>query len=515
MTSTITRQDPRYSLLRRGKNARWPATDADSVSRIEIVATADDVAPALQSIVAAGLRPTVRSGGHCYEDFVANNPNGVILDVSMLNHTSAAPDGKSGFQVGAGAVLGVAYAELYKKYNVTMPGGSCYSVAAGGHVSGGGYGVLSRKFGLVTDWLTAVDICTVEANGKVVKRHVDAKHDADLFRACRGAGGSSFGVITNFYFETLPPAPHELASAGVSFPWDTMTEEKFIKIVKTYGDYFETRGKDKDTWGLFTFMGLTHKSAGGIGVSATFHDAGPTVEDLSIPNEFLDRFVACGGAEAVANPPMVAHRPDRRGRPQLPPCTAGKHSFNRRDWYSATVDQGSGSGVGNTRGKYKSCYMRKNFTTEEAKRLYKHLTRESTTDMSGLICAVDSYGGATNVAERVSDTSVPQRDSIMKLQYQSYWSDPAEDADKVKFLDEMYTDVYSANVDAVHAGTPYPNEFYEGCYINYPDVDMMRYPFWSEVYYGKGDLYGFLQGVKKKYDPNNIFHNAMSIRPKA
>ena len=81
--------------------------------------------------------------------------------------------------------------------------------------------------------------------------------DPELFRALRGGGGANFGVITSFYFDKLPSAPQYLSSAGVSFPWDTMTEEKFIHIAQTYGEYFATRGQEPDTWGLFTFMG-TH-----------------------------------------------------------------------------------------------------------------------------------------------------------------------------------------------------------------------------------------------------------------
>jgi FAD/FMN-containing dehydrogenase len=78
---------------------------------------------------------------------------------------------------------------------------------------------------------------------------------------------------------------------------------------------------------------------------------------------------------------------------------------------------------------------------------------------------------------------------------------------------EFYTDLYKAsNAGAKHNGTPFWGDRYEGCYINYPDVDMLQYSYWPQLYYGTGNLYSFLQSVKQKYDPNNIFHHAMSVR---
>jgi N-acylhexosamine oxidase len=41
---------------------------------------------------------------------------------------------------------------------------------------------------------------------------------------------------------------------------------------------------------------------------------------------------------------------------------------------------------------------------------------------------------------------------------------------------------------------------------------MLAYPFRPQLYYGD-QLYAILQGVKRRYDPNNIFHHAMSVRP--
>ncbi len=214
---TVTRQDPRFNSLIRSRNARWPggASDVGVASRIELCDSSKNVEDTVQRIIDAKLRPTVRSGGHCYEDFVANNPGGAILDMSLMSDAVGMPGG--GYRIGTGASLGQAYGDLYKRHNVTLPGGSCGTVGAGGHITGGGYGVLSRMQGITVDWLSAVEIVTVDAKGKATLRKVDSKNDPDLFRALRGGGGGNFGVITNYYFDELPTAPSEVMSANISF----------------------------------------------------------------------------------------------------------------------------------------------------------------------------------------------------------------------------------------------------------------------------------------------------------
>src|ERR1700760_920220 len=108
---TVSRNDPRYSTLMKGRNARFPPADADAAARIEVCDNADDVALALQRAVSEGLRPTMRSGGHCYEDFVYNNPGGVVLDLSMLGDTTSVA-GAPKYRIAAGASLGDVYTDL-------------------------------------------------------------------------------------------------------------------------------------------------------------------------------------------------------------------------------------------------------------------------------------------------------------------------------------------------------------------------------------------------------------------
>jgi len=508
MAISVTQQDPRYLTLRRSRNLRFPASDTDFASRIELCESAADAAEALQRIVNAGLRPTVRSGGHCYEDFVVNNPGGAILDLSLLQSSHSDKD-SAGYKISAGKQLGEAYLDLFKRYGVTMPAGSCYAVGAGGHISGGGYGLLSRLHGLTVDWLSAVEILTVDAKGKVVLRRVDRQHDPDLFRACRGAGGGNFGVITAFIFDKLPPAPKEVVEAGLSFDWTTMTEDRFVSILTTYGHYWETRGKDPDTYGLFSILDVSHSSSKRFGLSLQFCNPDGSCNDLAPVNEFLSLFSSCDPAHGVA--PPSGERAITHSAETGQPC-AGQFPMIRRLWLDATT--GGGGGERSGRAKYKSTYMKTNFTREEAKCLYKHMTSEvSGVDLRGFFLAIDSYGGAVNRSQLAEETSICQRSSTMKLQFQLYWQNGDEDAGRLKWLKEFYSDLYSGSkVDPHYVGTPYPGEHYEGCYINYPDCDMLAYPFWPQLYYGDQGLYPFLQSVKRRYDPNNVFHHAMSVR---
>ncbi len=499
MAILITRGDPRFNNLKRARNARWPANPVDGVSSVALCLNAHDAAAALRHVVGTGQRPTIRSGGHCYEDFYANNPNGTLIDMSMMNHVGTLP-GDARYRVGVGATLGQAYQDLYKLYNVTLPGGTCASVGAGGHITGGGYGLVSRLYGTTADWVTGVDILTVDSRGDVALRRCTATQDADLLRACRGAGGGNFGLIVDYVFEKLPPAPQEVMSSNLIFPWAEMTEEKFAKIFNAFGGYFATRGKDPETWGLFSIIEANHRARGYLRISVQFCNPDGTCRNTKVLDEYLSLYDDCKPSTVSPAAPVNNSLAE----------SFGPHKMTHDLW----ADTGAAGGVrrGVTRAKYKSTYMQKNFSAREVGVFYQHLTRTMPgIDLSHTVVEIDSYGGAINRKEMLGQTVAFQRSSIMKLQFQTYWANAAEDAGHITWIREIYKELYSASeVDASHQGTPFPGENYQGCYINYPDADMLDYAYWPQLYYGSN--YEFLQQVKKKYDPNNVFHHAMSIR---
>lgn len=138
----------------------------------------------------------LRGGGHCFEDL--NTGPGVLLDTRRMNRVLLANDRKT-VTVEAGATLGAVHRAL-APHGLTIPTGSCPSVGVAGLTMGGGYGLVSRKYGLTCDALVELEL--LDAQGRV--HRVSRDENADLFWALRGGGGGSFGVVTQFTFSPKP-----------------------------------------------------------------------------------------------------------------------------------------------------------------------------------------------------------------------------------------------------------------------------------------------------------------------
>jgi len=87
-----------------------------------------------------------------------------------------------------------------------LPTGINSTTGIAGLTLGGGYGWLSRKFGLTIDSLKAAEIVT--ADGRALA--VSATEAPELFWAIRGGGGN-FGVVTRFAFDLHPVGPEVLS----------------------------------------------------------------------------------------------------------------------------------------------------------------------------------------------------------------------------------------------------------------------------------------------------------------
>lgn len=64
MKVIVNRTYPRFHTLKWGHNARLPASAADEPDRILFCSSPEEIVQALRKVIATGLGPTVRSGGH-------------------------------------------------------------------------------------------------------------------------------------------------------------------------------------------------------------------------------------------------------------------------------------------------------------------------------------------------------------------------------------------------------------------------------------------------------------------
>ena len=291
---TILPGDPRYADLVVGNNSRWVARP-DSV---RLVRTTEQVVRAVQEAVDGNKRISVRSGGHCYADFVFNPEVRVVIDTSLLD-TVGYDERLKAFEVGAGSTLLHAYESLFKGWGVTIPGGMCYSVGMGGHISGGGYGMLSRRHGLTVDHLYAVEVVVVDAKGKA--RSVVATREADdpnrdLWWAHTGGGGGNFGVVTRYWFRSpdatgtdpaslLPKPPEEVLVSALALPWSELNKVSFVSLVRKFGAWHEKNGSvGSSAASLCSFLMMNHRANGSIGlltqIDATVPDAKKVLDDF-------------------------------------------------------------------------------------------------------------------------------------------------------------------------------------------------------------------------------------------
>jgi hypothetical protein len=97
--------------------------------------------------------------------------------------------------VESGATLGELYYAIGKVSDrLAFPAGLCPTVGVGGHLSGGGFGMLLRRHGLAADHV--VEALLVNAEGRLLNSTTMGR---DVFWAIRGgAGGGSFGIVLSW-----------------------------------------------------------------------------------------------------------------------------------------------------------------------------------------------------------------------------------------------------------------------------------------------------------------------------
>jgi len=496
---------------RQGFNRRW---FAPNLQRVYVPNTSQDVAVCLEQAVAQeGRGVKVVSGRHCYEDFVYNEGTDAVIDMSALDQAGWDPDRKAYF-IQAGCDNWAGYRALLNSFGRTLPGGSCASVGAGGHISGGGYGLMSREHGLTIDHLTAVDIVTWDdSRSRATVRHISESStdpdERDLFWAVRGAGGGNYGIITTFYFADPPIAPAYASLWNIAWDWSELSEARFSRLLSEYSQWvaeMPTR--------YFTLLKLNHSGSGQVSM---------LLQMASEPDANLDQHLAEVGEFVTSSQKRLA---------PVGKVARGQQTVQHLTFFEALWTL-NGNGP-NQFGKYKSAYLNAAIADDQSAAMYQWLrtTPEGipATQMGPSLVQIDSYGGAVNTVSSTA-TALPQRSALLKLQFQTYWNNASrvgaltsdweidQQEAHLSWIRGLYSDTYAST-----GGTPNPaadpRGIVGGCYYNYPDTDLGTHAdgriedaLWLYFLDNYRNNPRNLVDIKKRWDPSNLFNHAQSIPP--
>jgi hypothetical protein len=183
---------PRFDQVAQPNNLRYNSIRPAGIARC---LDEDDVREAVLWSRDNGIDLVARSGGHSYAGF--STTEGLMIDLSPMDKVALDPNGR--VVTGGGARNKHVFDSLATT-GMAVTHGRCFGVGVGGLVLGGGIGFDMRKHGLTCDHL--VQTTMVNAKGEVLT--LSENENADLFWACRGAGGGNFGIHTSFVFEGYP-----------------------------------------------------------------------------------------------------------------------------------------------------------------------------------------------------------------------------------------------------------------------------------------------------------------------
>ncbi|GAB3469131.1 FAD-binding oxidoreductase [Actinophytocola sediminis] len=483
--------DPRYQdLIIRGYNRRF----ANNPDEVRVVGSTEQVVHAVRDAVRTGRRLAVRGGGHGFEGFVDDPAVRMLIDMSGMTRVYYDPRRRA-FAVEAGATLGEVYRRLYLGWGVTVPAGWCPQVGAGGHVAGGGYGVLCRLHGLAVDHLYGVEVVVVDRDGtarSVVATREESDPNRELWWAHTGGGAGTYGVVTRYWFRTpgatgsdpaalLPKPPASTLSFSVDWPWaDIPDVAAFTRLMDNHGQWSaRNSAPDSPYAGYYSEFLVTRRLAQNITLIGKMAgaDAEQRITDLVAE-------ISAG----VRTPPTPV--------------------FSRQPWLADALLGSPGDPGPIFRLQVKSGYLRKPFTDRQLAVIYRYLNMD---DYPGGLLSINSYGGKVNTVP-VDATAVAHRDSILKLLFVNGWPDAASDGARTRWLREFYRDLFADT-----GGVPAPSERTDGAFINYADTDLADPAWntsgvpWHTLYFGEN--YPRLQRIKAHWDPRNVFRHALSVRP--
>lgn len=228
--SILVAGDSDYDAVRQIWNAMIDRRPAVIVQCLD----ADDVVPALAFARRNKLEISIRGGGHNIAGSSLCD-DGLSIDFSKMKGARVDAANRRAY-VEPGATL-ADLDQATMAHGLATPVGINSTTGIAGLTLGGGFGWLTRKYGMTIDNLVAVDMITVD--GKKIR--ASKSENGDLFWAIRGGGGN-FGVVTQFEFELFPVGPEIFAGLMV-FPFSQAKQ-----ILRKYRKFVDSAPEELNVW---------------------------------------------------------------------------------------------------------------------------------------------------------------------------------------------------------------------------------------------------------------------------
>jgi FAD/FMN-containing dehydrogenase len=426
----------------------WNAMIDRKPALIVRCAKAADVAAAVGFARAQGLLVSVRGGGHNIAGSAVCD-GGLMIDLSPLRAVTVDPDARRAY-VDPGATLADVDAATQERALAT-PLGINSTTGVAGLTLGGGFGWLSRKYGMTIDSLLAADVVT--ADGSTVRASAD--ENADLFWAIRGGGGN-FGVVTRFEFQLHPLGP-EVLSGLVVFPHDQARD-----VLRKHAAFMDSAPDEMNVFVVLRQappLPFLPESVHGTNVAALgVCYAGEPAEGQSLV-ETIQGF----------GTPVGVHV-----GPQ--PYTMWQQAFDPLLAHGA-------------RNYWKS----HNFTELSGDAIDAIVDRAATVPTFGCEVIVAAVGGAPTRLAPDATAYVHRRTKYI-MNVHGRWETPDQDSKGIAWAREVF-----------RAAAPFAAE---GVFVNFMTEDET-----DRVGAAFGANYDRLRQIKRKYDPDNLFRHQQNIAP--